>query len=81
MLRPPVVTGGGCPVGGALHIAVIGLAALARPGAAPPVLAVLVHLFVESVVHLGDTQFLALSRQVNNFKKIYVINKHPQLFF
>lgn len=56
VLSPPVVVRGGRPVGGALHVAVVGLSELARPVAAPPVAPVLVHLVVEGVVHLAPSK-------------------------
>lgn len=43
----------GGPVGGTLHIAIVGLSVLAGSIAAPPVPAILIHLIVESVVDLG----------------------------
>lgn len=52
MVSPPVVMSGGRPVGGTLHIAVVGLFVLAGSIAAPPVPAILIHLIMESVVDL-----------------------------
>lgn len=70
MLGPPVVMSRGRPVGGAFDVTVVGLPVLARAVAAPPVLPVLIHLVVESMVHLGERERSALRRQVNKFKNI-----------
>lgn len=53
VVSPPVVMNRGGPVGGTLHIAVVGLSVLAGSIAAPPVPAILIHLIMESVVDLG----------------------------
>lgn len=76
MLGPPVVVSGGCPVGGTFDVAVVGLPVLAWAIATPPVSPVLVHLVVESVVHLGERACSVLTRHVNKFKKI---DKQPLL--
>lgn len=62
MLSPPVVMGRGCPVGGAFHVAVIWLLVLTRPIAAPPVSPVLIHLVVESMVHLGRDEVVSVKQ-------------------
>lgn len=52
MFTPPWVSCGGDPVHRSLHVAKVGFPLLARTVTAPPVLAVGIHLIMESVVDL-----------------------------
>lgn len=60
----------GSSVGGALHIAIVGLFVLAGSIAAPPVPAILIHLIVESVVDLGRGS-VQQSRQARQSNEIF----------
>lgn len=57
----------GSSVGGALHIAIVGLFVLAGSIAAPPVPAILIHLIVESVVDLGRGSVSGTGRLLSGF--------------
>lgn len=70
VVSPPVVMSRGGPVGGTLHIAIVGLFVLAGSIAAPPVPAILIHLIMESVVDLGR-ESVQQSRQGRQSNEIF----------
>lgn len=69
MVSPPVVMSRGRPVGGALHIAIVGLFVLAGPIATPPVPTVLIHFIMESVVDLSEGKCAAVRTQASRSKE------------